>query len=207
MRAAGPWLSACEAHPPVPKWFAFPAFRFCKVRPPRPPNLKLHYLHIQVLPPDGSISEISDTLQIVLFTGYPPLPASPQQDRQFCESTDACFLYSVLYPQGLNSAWHRVQGSINVCWVNERKWRQETIRDHVSRSAFSGPTRVLTVADTLAGLGSHRRWLALVIVCQERSSACLPSYSGNPQERKKQHIWMKTHEQEKSYPRGNSVLS
>ena len=41
------------------------------------------------------------------------------------------------------------------------------IRDHVSRSAFSGPTRVLIVADALAGLGSHRWWLALVFVCQE----------------------------------------
>ena len=47
------------------------------------------------------------------------------------------------------------------------------IRDHVSRFAFSRTTRVLTIADALAGLGSHRWWLALVMVCQERSSAQL----------------------------------
>ena len=81
------------------------------------------------------------------------------------------------------------------------------IRDHVSRFAFSGTTRVLTIADALAGLESHRWWLALVMVCQERSSACLPSYRGNPQERKKWYICMETHEQDKSCLCNKSVLS
>ena len=63
--------------PRSPNGLLFPSFRLCTVRPSWTPNLKLRCLQPLVLPPDGSIFEISDILQIVLFTGYPPLPPPP----------------------------------------------------------------------------------------------------------------------------------